>query len=500
TDGSVSISWKLRPRCVSSLCARLARPSRADHRGIPASGSRSPSREPDKDVAGPTAVERTAVEYVQECAGPPSREEEDMDPFASRRDGSKGDVPTLGPVLALSAFALLGALPAHAQQNTPEGKGKEIAQAKCNSCHALEARVGNGYTPKGWSTVLRMMSNQGAPISKADVAALHPYLAKTFPEKNKAAAAVVPGPVKVSFKQWAAATPGSRPHDPLAARDGSLWYTGQMANVLGRVDPKTGKVREYKLKTAHSGPHGLKEDAEGNIWYTGNTGALIGKLNPKTGEVTEYPMPDPEAKDPHTLLFAKDGTLWFTVQNANRIGRLDPKTGEIKLLTPPTPKSRPYGMAFDSKGTLYVVQFGVNSIAAVDTATDQIKEYKLPAAGARPRRTAITSDDAVWYTDYARGYLGRLDPKTGDVKEWPSPSGAKSAPYGISAIDDALWYSESEASPGTIVRFDLKTEKFQTWKIPGGGNIVRNTDVTRGHDWVLANSLNNQVTLVRIAK
>src|SRR5262249_57392838 len=124
-------------------------------------------------------------------------------------------------------------------------------------------------------------------------------------------------------------------------------------------------IKEYPLKTPHSGPHGLVEDKDGNIWYTGNTGALIGKLDPKTGAVTEYKIPDPEAKDPHTLLFDRSDILWFTVQNANRIGRLDPKTGEIKLLTPPTPKSRPYGMAFDSKGTLFLVHFRVTHIATV---------------------------------------------------------------------------------------------------------------------------------------
>jgi virginiamycin B lyase len=106
----------------------------------------------------------------------------------------------------------------------------------------------------------------------------------------------------------------------------------------------------------------------------------------------------------------------------------------------------------------------------------------------------------VWYTDYSRGYLGRLDPKSGKVSEWQSPGGPKSAPYGISAIKDVIWYSESETRPNTVVRFDSKSEKFQTWAIPGGGNIVRNTDVTRGGDWVLANSLTNEVTLVRIAK
>jgi virginiamycin B lyase len=124
----------------------------------------------------------------------------------------------------------------------------------------------------------------------------------------------------------------------------------------------------------------------------------------------------------------------------------------------------------------------------------------LPDPASRPRRVTITSDDIVWYSDYSRGYLGRLDPATGKVTEWQSPSGPKSAPYGISAINDIIWYSESESTPNTVVRFDPKTEKFQSWAIPGGGNIVRNTSVTRDGDFVLANSLVNEVTLVKVPK
>ena len=51
-----------------------------------------------------------------------------------------------------------------------------------------------------------------------------------------------------------------------------------------------------------------------------------------------------------------------------------------------------------------------------------------------------------------------------------------------------------------IVRFDPKTAKVQTWPIPGGGNIVRNTSVTPDGKFVLANSLVNTVTLVTIQK
>jgi virginiamycin B lyase len=106
----------------------------------------------------------------------------------------------------------------------------------------------------------------------------------------------------------------------------------------------------------------------------------------------------------------------------------------------------------------------------------------------------------VWYTDYARGYLGRLDPSSGEVREWPSPSGSRSEPYGISTVDGVIWYSESGTKPNTVVRFEPRTGDFQSWPIPGGGDIVRNTSVAPDGAVVLANSLVNQVTVVRVQR
>src|ERR1035437_4090953 len=182
----------------------------------------------------------------------------------------------------LTAALLCCGLPAWSQQ-LPDGPGKELAAANCNGCHTLLSRVGSGYTPEGWRTVLRMMVNQGAPVPADQVEPLREYLTKSFPEKGKPAGVVIPGPVEISFKEWQAPTSGSRPHDPLAARDGSLWYSGQMANVLGRVDPKTGDIKEFPLKTAHSGPHGLKEDSGGNIWLHGKHRIVDRKARPEDG-------------------------------------------------------------------------------------------------------------------------------------------------------------------------------------------------------------------------
>ena len=122
---------------------------------------------------------------------------------------------------------------------------KELAEANCNICHTLLSRVGAGYTPEGWNTVLRMMINQGAPLPADQVEPLKAYLVENFPEKGKPAGVVIPGTRQNLIQTWQAPTPGSRPHDPLAASDGSLWYTGQLANVLGRIDPNTGEIREF---------------------------------------------------------------------------------------------------------------------------------------------------------------------------------------------------------------------------------------------------------------
>jgi virginiamycin B lyase len=47
-------------------------------------------------------------------------------------------------------------------------------------------------------------------------------------------------------------------------------------------------------------------------------------------------------------------------------------------------------------------------------------------------------------------------------------------------------------------RVDPKTGKFRTWTMPGGGDIVRNMDVTPDGNPVLAHSLVNQVGMVEV--
>ena len=69
----------------------------------------------------------------------------------------------------------------------------------------------------------------------------------------------------------------------------------------------------------------------------------------------------------------------------------------------------------------------------------------------------------------AKGRIGRYEPGSGAIKEWPAPSGPRSQPYAIAATGGMVWFNESGMRPDPLVRFDTKTEAFQSWPIPSGG-------------------------------
>ena len=77
---------------------------------------------------------------------------------------------------------------------------------------------------------------------------------------------------------------GDHPHDVAPAPDGTVWYTGQRAGVLGRLDPNTGQVERIALGQG-SAPHGVIIGPDGAAWVTdGGLNAIV-RVDPATREV-----------------------------------------------------------------------------------------------------------------------------------------------------------------------------------------------------------------------
>ncbi|MFQ3257623.1 MULTISPECIES: cytochrome C [Pseudoalteromonas] len=342
-------------------------------------------------------------------------------------------------------------------------KGPLVEQL-CASCHSLtNLERSAGYSQQDWQTLISYMVDAGVDTAlNKDISA---YLAEHYPVNTKRESKVVAGDLKLSFKYWQVPTLGQRARDPVQGKNGIIWWVGQWGNILGRLDPQTGDMKEYTLPSG-TYAHSVSLDKSQTPWFLGNKNGTVGYLDLKTEKFKVYKMPNKNARDPHTGVFDEAGIFWFTLQHSNMIGKLDPTTGDIQLATLPTKGSRPYGIKLDSKGTPWVSCNGSNCLVKVDKNTMELSEIKLPGAKTHTRRLAITPDDIVFYVNSGMGKLGRYNPKNGKITQWDNPSGENSHPYAIEYADNAIWFNESAKRPETLVRFDLNTETMQSWQIP----------------------------------
>lgn len=401
--------------------------------------------------------------------------------------------------LVLALLVFLSPAPAFA---LPEGAGRELVEAVCTSCHAVNMIEGSsGYTREDWafltSTMIDLSGNSAVRDGVLD------YLAVHFPPNSKRAATYVPGPLSIRVEQWQVPTLGQRSRDPVESPDGNIWWVGQWRDILGWLNPVTETMDEIRLP-AGAGPHSVNIAPDGAAWYTGNRNATMGRYDPLSHEIVEFPMPDPAARDPHTAEFDARGILWFSLQGSNMIGRLDPATGAVRLVASPRANSRPYGVKIAADGTVWVACNGANCLLRVDPESMVVTEITLPEAGTTVRRLDIDRDGIIWWVNSGLGRLGRYDPASGEIREWASPSGQQSHPYAIAVFDGAVWYNESGVRPDMLVRFDPATESFQSWPIPSGtvhAGILRHMRTTRdGQALLIHQSGTNHIARVTVER
>jgi virginiamycin B lyase len=399
-------------------------------------------------------------------------------------------MPTRARCLAAAAFFL--PLQAAAQSSP---SASELVEANCSACHATTLiERSSGYYEPGWRALILTMIDPGPEALDAIAA----HLAEAHPPNDRRAPTLVEGDLDLAIEAWSGPTLGQRARDPVEAPDGSIWWTGQWADVVTRLDPETGEMKEFLLPSG-ARAHTVLADAEGRIWYTGNRNATVGMIDPATGEITEYPMPDPAARDPHSAIFGEDGRLFFSLQGSNMAGRLDPATGEIDLVTMPVANARPYGTKRAPDGTIWISANGSNHLFAIDPDTMEVTPHEISDSGTTIRRLDFAADGTIWFVNSGLGRLGHYDPTTGDLREWESPSGPDSHPYAIAVIDDAVWYNESGKRPDALVRFDPEAETFQSWVIPSGeigSGIVRHMRRTADGALLIHQSATNTVMRV----
>jgi competence protein ComEA len=66
-------------------------------------------------------------------------------------------------------------------QDLPAGKGKELVENTCGSCHGLDVVVAQHASKDGWASIVDYMVSRGASGTPAEIQTIVEYLAKNFP-------------------------------------------------------------------------------------------------------------------------------------------------------------------------------------------------------------------------------------------------------------------------------------------------------------------------------
>jgi virginiamycin B lyase len=303
---------------------------------------------------------------------------------------------------------------------------------------------------------------------------------------------------------------GAQPHDVVMDRDGMIWYSDFSHQMLGELDPATGKVTDYPTPTLRpdepKGALDLELDPQGNLWLAMMYQAAILKFDPKTKKSTVYPVPK-EWLNPTTqesMVSPQhddvDGKVWTNNQDTHRVYRLDLASGKFEDLGQSIDKNgvqiSAYGMPTDQQNDAYQLNFGGSLVGRVDAKTKQVAIWKTPLPFSRPRRGRVDADNVLWFAEYGANGIGRFDPKTGMIKEWLLPT-PWDEPYDVVESKDGEIWTGSMLTD-RVARLDPKTDQITEYQLPRSTNIRRVFVDDRGPRPVLWVGSNHGASIVKI--
>lgn len=437
----------------------------------------------------------------------------------------------------LSGSEWMASLP---DETLADRRGKQIFASQCTGCHTASWVLQSRFDEKGWGIIIDVMAAQGLTTSptanrnplmmhyKKDLAA---YLARVrgpgepAPPKPHArpsgdATLIViteydlTRPDKPNYLQvhngsdWSEGTPsrfeGRGPHDVVVDKDGMAWIADDTIpdRTLAKLDPRTGRVTEYKLPDLKDGTavstHSVMMDEKTNtVWATnGNDGEFV-SLDPSTGAFKRWPrQPNIKFRVGGTLTVDLEGNPWAPSGDGSI--KLDFKTGQYSEYPAPTSGKGTYGIATDARNNLWYSQPGGDRVVKVDSRTGQSTEIVLepgvlpfitqfdrdaytnfranqnvgtPQMKAPRRGAGDVNGNYVWWGEFSANQLLRIDIRDNSIKEYPLPI-PFSMPY--AAIVDKnhqVWINM--ISTDRVARFDPTTERFTEYVLPTRGTEVR---------------------------
>jgi streptogramin lyase len=446
----------------------------------------------------------------------------------------------------------LAALPG----DTPEDyRMKTQVRKNCTGCHSASYPLQHRFDEEGWNKILDLMKHvnvlgvyqgpehKATPNIEFHQKELAAYLArargpgessmkfKLRPRPNgEAARAVIKEydfpmehghAASMDGSDWSLGTKSSMNHvagvhDAQMDFDGNIWITyahTSTATTIGRIDGKTGAVKNFKLDDQRgiaSGTHGITRDENGILWFNVRSNVQrsrggLGRIDPKTEKITVYLPPEPMSGTAGTLDVDMNGNVWVTAPDgALRFNVKEEKFTEFKSVTYKNQygTATVYGLAADRTGNGWWLLMAQDLIDYSDIKTGKSAEFKLspekavmenlspeqrkmyetfqppdfntPFAWAQaPRRMgADKNGDYVYVGNSFGGTLAKINIHTKETTLVPLPNPEAHQPYQI-GVDKAHNVWTNLWSTDKVAKYDPNSGQWTLFDLPTRGTESR---------------------------
>jgi streptogramin lyase len=282
----------------------------------------------------------------------------------------------------------------------------------------------------------------------------------------------------------------ARPHDTRIAADGTIWFNHFNDNAIGRLDPETGEVREwrwpYRAREGSFEPTGARTlmgpDARGR-WYIGNQaqgGVVV--FDPKT-EQFEFHDPPGGGEMIDVSGAHVDGKAWRAAAAPVAGGaayRIDLETWQHEEIKGTA--QRPlyaYDVAADTKSNVYGGARNAPYVWRIDAKTRTVQYFDIPAEPRGPgsfgtgmRRGITDSQDRLWWGGFDGGFIGLLEPRNTEgerIKLYPVPF-----PYFFpydAHYDEQGYTWTGGIYADRVARLNVATSEWNFYLLPFEANI-----------------------------
>ena len=273
-----------------------------------------------------------------------------------------------------------------------------------------------------------------------------------------------------------------QPHDVVVDSKGFAWYASFGEQILGKLDPRTGKITEYTIPTlkpgAPTGILGVRFDEDENIWLGMQFQGGIAKFDRKTETFQTWSLP-PALNGPHVQINQVgpgrshvDGKVWLQDAGTYTVLRLDIASGTFEVFEPyKIPRPNIYDVIPDSHNNGWFLTIGAEDVGRIDAKSGAIRIFKTPTARSGPRRGMMDGQDRVWFGENSADRIGMFDTRSEQFQEWSVPTPG-AWPYDATADRNGDVWSGGEYND-RINRLDPKSGRFVEYVLPVPTNVRR---------------------------